>query len=269
MGSSIKLYNGDCLEIMDKLIENGVKVDAIITDPPYGTTACKWDSVIPFDEMWDKLKKLRKDSTPIVLFGSEPFSSALRMSNIKEYKYDWKWEKSKPTGFMLAKKQPIRNSEDIVVFYKKQPTYNPIMWFPSDRFLDKRKTYNKARPEKGQFIGNHKERKVDDGSRLPTTIIGFESFWAKDMHPTQKPVPLMEYLIKTYTNEGDVVLDFTMGSFTTAIACLNTKRSFIGIELDEEYFKIGTKRLENHLKTIDYKPEVTYYLKEKGENIYE
>ena len=123
----IKLYNGDCLEVMDKLIEQGVKVDAIITDPPYGTTACKWDSVIDFDEMWKRLKLLRNDNTSIVLFGSEPFSSALRMSNIKEYKYDWVWEKSRPSGSMLAKKQPLRNTEQISIFYKKQCLYNPQM----------------------------------------------------------------------------------------------------------------------------------------------
>ena len=197
--------------------------------------------------MWLRLNKLIKPNGAIVLFGSEPFSSALRMSNIKNYKYDWKWEKSKPTGFMLAKKQPIRNSEDIMVFYSKQPTYNPIKWFPSERFLDKRKTYNKARPEKGQFAGNHKERTPDDGSRLPTTIIGFESFWAKDMHPTQKPVALMEYLIKTYTNENETVLDFTMGSGTTGVACKNLNRNFIGIELDEKYFAIASERT-NKLK---------------------
>ena len=241
----IDLYKGDCLEVMDELIAKGVIVDAIIADIPYGTTACKWDSVIPFEDMWLRLNKLIKPNGAIVLFGSEPFSSALRMSNIKNYKYDWKWEKSKPTGFMLAKKQPLRNSEDIMVFYFKQPTYIPIKWFPSERFLDKRKTYNKARPEKGQFVGNHKERTPDDGSRLPTTIISFESFWAKDMHPTQKPVELMEYLIKTYTNENELVLDFTMGSGTTGVACKNLNRKFIGIEMDDTYFEIAKDRINN------------------------
>ena len=247
----MKLINWECLEEMDKLIEQGVVVDSIISDLLYWLTACKWDSVIPFPEMWERLNKLIKPNWAIVLFWSEPFSSALRMSNIKNYKYDWKWEKSKTTGFMLAKKQPLRNSEDIMVFYKKQPTYNPIKWFPSERFLDKRKTYNKARPETWQFVWNHKERKKDDGSRLPTTIIWFESFWAKDMHPTQKPVALMEYLIKTYTNEGEVVLDFTAGSGTTGIACQNTNRDFIGIEMDDNYFKIASDRIANNTNRIE------------------
>jgi len=255
----IDLYNGDCLEVMDKFIEDGIVFDAIITDPPYGTTACKWDSIIPFDEMWLRLNKLIKPNGVIVLFGSEPFSSQLRVSNLEMYRYDWKWEKSKPTGFMLAKKQPLRNSEDIIIFYTKQPTYKPIKWYPSDRFLDKRKTYNKARPESGQFVGNNKERKKDDGSRLPTTIIGFESFWGKDMHPTQKPVSLMEYLIKTYTNEGELVLDFTMGSGTTLVASKQLNRKGIGIELDKDYFKIAQKRVNEAIQgsslEMEYKIE--------------
>ena len=238
----IKLLHGDCLEKMKDISDKSI--DMILCDLPYGTTACKWDVIIPFEPLWKEYKRIIKDRGCIALFGSEPFSSALRMSNIKNYKYDWKWEKSKPTGFMLAKKQPIRNSEDIMVFYSKQPTYNPIKWFPNERFLDKRKTYNKARPEKGQFAGNHKERTPDDGSRLPTTIIGFESFWAKDMHPTQKPVALLEYLIKTYTQEGETVLDNCMGSGSTGVACINTNRNFIGIEKEENYFNIAKKRIE-------------------------
>jgi len=233
---------------MDKLIAEGVKVDAIITDPPYGTTACKWDSIIPFDEMWKRLKQLRKDRTPILLFGSEPFSSALRMSNIKEYKYDWIWNKDKASNFMLAKKQPQKYHENITVFYEKQSEYNPIMWDA------KRKSNIGGKAEKLKKGGYTGEATIDkiipiSNLRYPKSIIKFNTSKANDkvnrcLHPTQKPVDLMEYLIKTYTNKHDTVLDFTMGSGTTGVACKNLNREFIGIELDEEYFKIAQERIK-------------------------
>ena len=237
----IDLYKGDCLEVMDRLIDDGVKVDAIITDPPYGTTACKWDSVIPFDAMWERLNKLIKPNGAIVLFGSEPFSSALRMSNIKNYKYDWKWEKSKATLFTLCKKRPLKSDEDITIFYREQPTYNPQM--------------SKGKPYKGRNnIKNHKElkgewdikqgsRSDNSGERYPRTNINIANENKKGQHPTQKPVALMEYLIKTYTNENELVLDFTMGSGTTGVACKNLNRNFIGIELDSNYFEIADSRI--------------------------
>jgi DNA modification methylase len=235
------LYKGDCLEIMDKLIENGVKIDAIITDPPYGTTACKWDTVIPFDAMWGRLNKLIKPNGAIVLFGSEPFSSALRMSNIKNYKYDWTWVKEQGTGFLNSKKQPLKNNEQMCVFYKKQPLYNPQM----------RKGFTPYKTKKGGLSDNYRKDSVSevitesDGERYPLNTLAFTRDKSKQ-HPTQKPVALLEYLIKTYTNENETVLDFTMGSGTTGVACKNLNRNFIGIELDEKYFQIAKERIENN-----------------------
>ena len=237
----LELYKGDCLEVMDSLIEKGIVVDAIITDPPYGTTACKWDSIIPFDEMWLRLNKLIKPNGAIVLFGSEPFSSALRMSNIKNYKYDWKWEKEQGLGNLNAKKRPLVKTEDICVFYKKQCLYNPKM--------TKGKPYTiKRNKNKSEFLGKNGTKDgyitENNGERYPVNII-FEKRELKNrLHPTQKPVALMEYLIKTYTNENELVLDFTMGSGTTGVACKNLDRNFIGIELDENYFNIAKERIE-------------------------
>lgn len=235
---TINLYNGDCFEVMDKLIKDGVKVDAIITDPPYGTTACKWDNVIPFDEMWARLKRIRKDNTPIVLFGSEPFSSKLRLSNLKEFKYDWIWEKEQGANFMLCKKQPYKVHEVVSVFGKK-PLYLPQK--------TKGKPYISGKGFSGDITNNlQKKQNVNLGTRYPRSIQKFNTEKNKgSMHPTQKPVALLEYLIKTYTNENNTVLDFTMGSGTTGIACKNLNRNFIGIELDKKYFEIAKQRIEN------------------------
>ena len=229
-----RLYRGDCLEIM-KDIESG-SIDAIITDPPYGTTACKWDSIIDFDLMWEQLNRIIKPNGAIVLFGSEPFSSALRMSNIKNYKYDWVWVKEQGTGFLNSKKQPLKNHEQICVFYKKQPTYNPQMRTGFKPYTCKQgitKTDNYGKQTGAVTVSN--------GTRYPLNTLEFKRDKLK-LHPTQKPVALMEYLIKTYTNETETVLDFTMGSGTTGVACKNTNRNFIGIEKDEKYFKIAEKR---------------------------
>ena len=240
----MKLYKGDCLEVMDRMIEDCVKVDAIITDPPYGTTQCKWDSVIPFKPMWEQLSRIIKPNGAILLFGSEPFSSALRMSNIKNYKYDWVWEKSKATNFLNAKKQPLRAKENILVFYKKQPTYNPQM--------TKGKSYNKGirkKQTKDDVYGSFNQTEVkSEGNRYPRDVLYFKTAETegKTFHKTQKPVKLMEYLIKTYTNENETVLDFTMGSGTTGVACKNLGRDFIGIEMDDKYFDIAKKRIEKH-----------------------
>lgn len=241
MSTNYKLYQGDCLEIMDKLIEEGIKFDAIITDPPFGTTACKWDEVIPFDRMWERVNKLIKDNGAICLFGNEPFSSKLRMSNIKNYKYDWKWDKVRGVGHLNAKKRPMMCIEDVMVFYKKQCVYNPQM-----RYRDKpRLSMNTATQQVyGKSKKNFKGDTLD--KKYPINLITFSKSAQKDMilHPTQKPVALLEYLIKTYTNEGDLILDFTMGSGSTGVACLNTNRRFIGIELDEKYFNIAKDRIE-------------------------
>ena len=244
----INLLKGDCLELM-KSIPDG-SIDAIITDPPYGTTACKWDSVIDFDLMWEQLNRIIKPNGAIVLFGSEPFSSALRMSNIKNYKYDWIWKKNKPTGMLNAKKQPMRNTENISLFYKKQPTYNFIK---EDREHKKPTKTAKCYSKNNQQNGKHNDtNRVElPLKRYPTTIKSFDVIGdrKKMKHPTQKPVLLMEYLIRTYTNENETVLDFTMGSGSTLVACQNTNRNGIGIEQDEEYFNIASKRIkENEYK---------------------
>jgi DNA modification methylase len=247
----IDLRLGDCLEVM-KSIPDG-SIDAIITDPPYGTTACKWDSVIPFDLMWEQLNRIIKPNGAIVLFGSEPFSSALRMSNINDYKYDWIWQKNSTSGFALAKKQPMKNHEIISLFYKKQPTYN---------YIKEPRLMNKASKKRMKYDftstkgvnqlqnGIPKVQYVPEDILLsyPKTVQFFENIAnnSKDRtHPTQKPVNLMEYLIKTYTNENETVLDFTMGSGSTGVAAKNLNRNFIGIEQDENYFNIATDRIYN------------------------
>ena len=239
----IQLIKGECIEQM-KEIPTG-SIDAIITDPPYGTTACKWDSVIPFEPMWEQLNRIIKPNGAIVLFGSEPFSSALRMSNIKNYKYDWKWVKNRCTNVFMAKKQPLRNSEDIIVFYKLQPTYNYIKE-PRAKNSHNRKN-NKIR-NTSQIYGNSNmiSKKLDKLS-YPKNVKYFNSVHPHSKeyagHGTQKPIDLMEYLIKTYTNENETVLDFTMGSGSTGVAAKNLNRNFIGIELDEKYFNIAENRI--------------------------
>ena len=251
---SINLINGDCLEVMDRLIADKVLVDAIITDPPYGTTACKWDNVIPFDEMWLRLNKLIKPNGAIVLFGSEPFSSALRMSNIKNYKYDWIWNKKRITAPFLAKKQPLRQHELISLFYNKQCTYN---YQPTRKNTSK--SFSKKEMESGkvEVYGDMKRKGARNENEYgyPKTILNCIPVMTnmskeKFLHPTTKPVALMEYLIKTYTNENELVLDFTMGSGTTGVACKNLNRSFIGIELDEKYFTIASERINKPKDTL-------------------
>jgi site-specific DNA-methyltransferase (adenine-specific) len=240
----INLYNDDCLEVMDKLISDGVKVDAIITDPPYGTTACKWDSVIPLEPMWRQLNRIIKTNGAVVLFDSEPFGSALRMSNIKNYKYDWVWEKTQATGHLNAKKQPMRSHELISVFYKKQCVYNPQKTKghkPMNSGIRKLSVQNKSEV---YGLATKELPFGGDTERYPRTNIIFKSDKQTNYkHPTQKPIALMEYLVKTYTNENDTILDFTMGSGTTGVACKNLNRNFIGIELDDNYFKIAKERI--------------------------
>lgn len=231
-----KIYNKDCLEFMDKLIEQGVIVDAIITDPPYGTTACKWDSVIPFDAMWKRLNKLIKPNGAIVLFGSEPFSSALRISNIKNYKYDWIWDKKKGGNIMNLKSQPYKTHETISIFNKHN--YYPIM---ENQKCRTGKTYSKGEANGIKNYGDERTYK----EKYPKSILEISNANQNNrVHPTQKPVALMEYLIKTYTNENEIVLDFTCGSGSTLVACKNTQRKFYACELDPDYVAIANKRLE-------------------------
>ena len=230
----IDLRKGDCLEVM-KTIPSG-SVDAIITDPPYGTTACKWDSVIDFDLMWEQLNRIIKPNGAIVLFGSEPFSSALRMSNIKNYKYDWIWEKDQGANFANVNYQPFRVSETISIFgdfatsfnKKKPKNYNPQKTKGKPYSITSGKQVHDTLNNGSAKDGGHTT--VNNGDRHPRNIIKFSKD-KKTTHPTQKPVLLMEYLIKTYTNENETVLDFTMGSGTTGVAAKNTNRNFIGIEL--------------------------------------
>ena len=251
--TKIDLYKGDCLQIMDELIAGGVIVDAIICDPPYGTTACKWDTVIPFEEMWLRLNRLIKPNGAIVLFGSEPFSSLLRVSNLKMFKYDWVWDKNRGNGHLIAKKRPLQRTEYISVFSQGTMTNGSsrnMPYFPQMEKLDKTRKFYKNK-EGHQSILHNKHSYREDYTRedykhkYPTNLINFSNSHRTGQHPTQKPVELMKYLIKTYTNENELVLDFTMGSGSTGVACKNTNRSFIGVEMDDKYFEIAKKRIED------------------------
>lgn len=232
-----KLFLGDCLEEMKKIPDKSV--DCIICDLPYGTTTCKWDIVIPFDPLWEQYKRIRKENTPIVLFGSEPFSSYLRMSNIKEFKYDIYWDKKIPSGMCNAKIQPMRQVENISVFINGRSFYYPQMM--------KRDKIIKSGGMKCSLSGGTKgltKIKKEYSDKYPTTLVSFDKIRKGALHPTQKPLPLIEYLIKTYTKEGEIVLDNCMGSGTTGVACMNLNRKFIGIEKDEKYFNISKERIE-------------------------
>ena len=247
----IDLRLGDCLEVM-KSIPSG-SIDAIITDPPYGTTACKWDSVIDFDLMWEQLNRIIKPNGAIVLFGSEPFSSALRMSNIKNYKYDWIWEKNRGSNFALVKYQPMKEHEIISVFSKKTHKYYPIKQERKGKGLERIKgNYNVGKASNTTGIKQTICTTQGQELRQPSSIQKFNTTekGIKREHPTQKPIALMEYLIKTYTNENETVLDFTMGSGSTGVAAKNTNRNFIGIEQDPNYFKIATDRISKEEKQL-------------------
>lgn len=238
-----ELWNGDCLELM-KNIPDG-SVDLVLTDPPYGTTACKWDSVIPFEPMWEQLNRIIKPNGAICIFGSEPFSSALRMSNIKNFKYDWIWDKKIPSGMSYARFQPMRQAENISVFCNGKTVYNPQM-VKRDKLI-KGGGMSKGETTNNQnLIALHKTYDYKN----PTNLLVFDKIRKGSLHPTQKPIALLEYLIRTYTNEGETVLDFTMGSGSTGVACVNTNRNFIGIELDDGYFNIAKKRIEEAVNDL-------------------
>lgn len=238
--NQIELWKGDCLEIMKTI--PAASVDMVLCDLPYGTTACKWDTVIPFEPLWEQYKRIIKDNGAIVLFGSEPFSTELRHSNMKMFKYDWIWEKTKASGFLNAKKSPLRAHEVISVFYKNQPTYNPQYSFGHKPYK-KINVSDGATSVYGKIDKTGIVKESEDGRRYPRSVIKFSNPNNKTIHPTQKPVALLEYLIKTYTNEGETVLDNCMGSGSTGVACVNTGRRFIGIELDPGYFAIAEKRI--------------------------
>lgn len=246
--SQIVLKNGDCLEVMDKLIEQDIKMDMILTDIPYGTTQCKWDSVIPFESMWERINKLIKNNGCIALFGSEPFSSMLRCSNIKNYKYDWYWDKIRGVGFLNAKKQPMKSIETISIFYNKPCTYNPQM---REREKSRVSKNNNSQEVYGKAQDNFVGKKLD--KKYPVTLLTYSKSAKEEMmyHSSQKPIDLLEYLILTYTNENETVLDFTMGSGSTGVACINANRNFYGIELDDTYFEIANKRIEEAEKLVN------------------
>ena len=239
----IDLRKGDCLELMKDIPDKSI--DAIIADLPYGTTACKWDTIIPFEPLWEQYKRIIKNNGAIVLFGSQPFTSALVMSNPKMFKYEWIWEKSKASNFLLAKKQPLKAHENILVFGNGSVVYYPQK--------TEGKPFNKGNRKHDNGIATEVYNKIpnagieivnEDGMRNPRSVQYFVTGESEGrLHPTQKPTWLFEYLIKTYTNEGEVVLDNTMGSGTTGAACVNTNRGFIGMELDDKYFEIAKARI--------------------------
>jgi DNA modification methylase len=245
----MQLYNDDCLKILPTIPDKSI--DFILTDPPYGTSACKWDSIIPFDKMWLQLQRIVKENKPVILFGSEPFSSYLRTSNIEWFKYDWIWEKQRGSNFLNYKYQPSKNYEIISVFSNGATSfvknnsncpYNPQM-INGIPYEMKQGKGGDAVVREGSRTGKNIITK-NNGTRYPNAIQKFNSDKEK-LHPTQKPVALLEYLIKTYTNENDTVLDFTMGSGSTGVACKNLNRNFIGIEKDEKYFDIAKNRIES------------------------
>jgi|TARA_Y100000114_G_scaffold45025_1_gene40692 site-specific DNA-methyltransferase (adenine-specific) len=245
---NIKLFNDDCFNVFQEIKENSI--DFILTDPPYGTSACKWDSIIPLKPMWIELQRIIKENKPIILFGSEPFSSYLRTSNIDWFKYDWIWEKQKGSNFLNYKYQPSKNYEIISVFSKGATSfvknnincpYNPQM-VEGTPYKIKQGKGGDAVVREGSRTGKNIITK-NNGTRYPNAIQKFNSDKEK-LHPTQKPIALLEYFIKTYTKENDIVLDFTMGSGSTGVACKNVNRRFIGIEKDKKYFKIAKERID-------------------------
>ena len=255
---NIQLYNEDCLEIMDRLIENKVVIDMILIDPPYSKTRGRWDVIIPLDEMWSRIDKLIKPNGTVCIFGNEPYSSMVRMSNINDYKYDWKWIKNRATGFANCNYRPMARYEDIMVFSKANASTggksNAMIYNPQGLIISGK--IKKNTPKRHGLIQNDTNNVGKDNilmqeteyvqkyTNYPDNVLEFNCE-SKYVHPTQKPVKLLEYLIKTYTVENELVLDFTAGSFSTGVACINTNRRFIGVEKDVKYFNIGKERIEN------------------------
>lgn len=239
----IQLIKGDCLIEMQNIADKSI--DCIICDLPYGTTACKWDIIIPFEPLWAQYKRIIKDNGAIVLFGSEPFSTILRMSNLKDYKYDWIWNKKFAGSFGIAKFQPMRIHENISVFYKKAPLYNPQMVKRDNTITN---GANKCLSDSGQLRAKQDGYKKVYDKQYPKTILEYSGRHKdRGLHPTVKPLDLIEYLVKTYTNENDLILDNCMGSGTCGVAAKQLNRNFIGIEMDDKYFEIAKNRIENHI----------------------
>ena len=234
----MKLLLGDCLKILPTLADNSVNM--VLVDLPYGTTACKWDSIIPLDKLWEQYNRICKQDAAMVFTAAQPFTTILAASNLDNFRYEWIWEKPQGTNPMNAKVMPLKSHENILVFYRKKPVYNPQMWYSTPY-----SGFSSDTSKIGEVYGQAKSKHRDnpDGSRYPKTILKFKQ--EKGLHPTQKPVDLMEYLIKTYTNSGDTVLDNTMGSGSTGVAAIKCGREFIGIEMDSEYYKIAKERIES------------------------
>ena len=233
----------DALEFMQEIKDNSI--DLILCDLPYGTTACSWDEIIDLDKMWKEMLRISKDNCAMVFTASQPFTSKLIMSNIKMFKHEWIWEKQKASNFMSFKYQPAKYHENIVVFCKGTPKYNPQKWIIEEDKRDKRKTINNPITNKdGIHGGIIRVRNADDGTRYPKSIIKIDKSINNNVHPTQKPLELFEYLIKTYSDEADLIMDCVVGSGTTAIASLNTKRNFICNDNNLEYCDIANKRIE-------------------------
>lgn len=232
----VNLLLGDCLDLLPAIEDNSV--DLLLVDLPYGTTACKWDSIIPLENLWEQYNRVCKQSAAMVFTAAQPFTAILAASNIQNLKYEWIWEKPQGTNPMNAKVMPLKSHENILVFYRKKPTYNPQMWYSTPYSGFKSDT-----AKIGEVYGSAKSKHRDnpEGSRYPKTVLKFKQ--EKGFHPTQKPVNLMEYLIKTYSNPGETVLDNTMGSGTTGVACVRCGRNFVGMESDAEYYKIAEQRI--------------------------
>ena len=245
-----QLINGDCLEEMKNISDKSI--DMILCDLPYGTTKNKWDCIIPFDKLWEQYNRVIKDNGAIVLFGNGIFTAELIISNKKMWRYNLVWDKVLPSGFLNAKKMPMRNHEDVCVFYKKLPTYNPQMWI-GEECHSRGNVIGKSQKDfsRNTNYGDFNAVETEGNLKYPKSILTFSKPHPSiSIHPTQKPVELLEWLIKTYTNEGETVLDNCMGSGSTGVACVNTNRKFIGIELDKDYFIIAKDRIN---KTIDNK----------------
>ena len=247
MEQSINLINDDCMNALPRIADNSV--DLVLVDPPYGTTNCKWDTPLPLEVLWAQLRRITKDNAAIVIMAQAPFDKVLACSNLKEFRYEWIWEKTNATGHLNAKKMPMKAHEVALVFYRELPTYNPQKTRGHTR---KTASSDRAKAQ-GEVYGTQKGvSSYDSTDRYPRSVQVFAKDKQKSpLHPTQKPVALMEYLIKTYSNEGDSVLDFTMGSGTTGVACVNAGRSFTGVELEADYFDIARARIEGIQQNLE------------------
>ncbi len=239
----VDLLYGDCLKLLPNLLDNSI--DMLLVDLPYGTTACKWDSVLPLDKLWEQYNRVCKKDAAMVFTAAQPFTTVLASSNISNFRYEWIWEKPQGTNPMNSKIMPLKAHENILVFYRIKPTYNPQMWYSTPY-----SGFSSDTAKIGEVYGQQQSKHRDnpEGSRYPKTVLKFKQ--EKGQHPTQKPVKLMEYLIKTYTNEGDTVLDNTMGSGTTGVAAVDTGRNFIGMENNRDYYQTAENRINHPIRSL-------------------